>query len=419
MISEEFVLLALQLSTMLLAAFLFARLFELLRQPPVLGEMIAGVVLGPTIFGALLPQQFGWLFPIHSPVDGVRGALLKLGVLFFLFMIGLEIKLSDLRRYGRAALLVGGLGSVIPLGCGVALVYGLPQLWPALEGEPRRFYALFIGAVMAMSASPVIARILMDLKLVQHRIGAIIVSSTVIDDLLAWGLFAVISSAHHGEAANGRGAVLTIGMIVVFFIVVLLLGRYVGQPFLHRTRLHLRWSSGFLALTTVIVLAAGAAGEILGIHAFMGAFVAGLAIAPADEEQEDVFRVISNFALAFFVPIYFVSMGMQADFAQNFDLTLIAVVTTVGCLSKIIPVTFAARLGGLPWNEALAVGCGKNARGAIDIILASMALEQGIIDRRVYVAVVVMALVTSMMAGPLLKRCMRSEASAAAAPVVA
>lgn len=412
MTSEQFVLLALQLSAMLIAAFAFARLFELIRQPPVLGEMLAGVVLGPTLLGALFPGALDWLFPASGPVEIVRSGILKLGVLFFLFIIGLEIKLSDLRRYGRVALLIGLVGSSVPLVCGAGLVYLIPSLWPDLDPDHRRTYALFIGAVLAMSANPVIARILLDLKLLKHKIGTVILSSTVVDDLLAWGLFALLLSEHqarHG-AHEGRNPALIVLLIGVFFITLLLLGKYVAQPFLHRTKMHTRWPAGFLAITTIIVLLTGAGGEILGIHAFLGAFVAGLAIAPADEEQEDVFRVINDFALAFFVPIYFVSMGLRANFAAEFDLPLVALLTIVGCVSKIASVSGAARMGGLPWHESLAVGCGMNARGAIGIILTSMGLEYGIIDQRVYVALVTMSLVTSFMAGPLVKMCMAARA---------
>ena len=193
MTSQDFVKLALQLTTMLGFAVLFGELMRRVRQPAVVGEMFGGIVLGPTVFGWLAPSVYEWLFLSSANVTTVRDAATKLGMLFFLFYAGLEVNLSDLKTLGRKAVLIGLIGTVLPIAAGVGLVYALPRtFWgPAVQAHFFSF-ALFVGMNLANSANPVIARILMDLGLLTRSIGALIMSATIVDDLVNWTLFAMI-----------------------------------------------------------------------------------------------------------------------------------------------------------------------------------------------------------------------------------
>jgi Kef-type K+ transport system membrane component KefB len=407
MSSPDFVTLALQLAAMLACALLFGQLLRRLRQPAVVGEMAGGIVLGPTIFGLAAPSLYAWLFDASAGVALARDASIKLGMLFFLFYAGLEVDLSDLQRLGKRAVLIGLIGTLLPIGAGVALVYGLPRaFWGPVAQEHFLAFALFIGMNLANSANPVIARILMDLELLAGPIGALIMTATIVDDLVNWTLFAIILSdlAPVGASA-GQPLLAAILLVVVFFAAVLGLGRWLGPRLLHWARLHTSWPSGFIAFSILVVLIAGGAAEALGIHAFLGAFLAGVALGGAHPEQRQAHEIIGHFVMSFFAPIYFVSMGMTTNFIAHFDVVLVATVLVAACASKVGAVLLGAKAAGMPIDrEAWAVGFGLNARGATGIILAGVGLTNRVIDERIFVAIVVTAMVTSLMAGPLMNR---------------
>jgi Kef-type K+ transport system membrane component KefB len=196
-------------------------------------------------------------------------------------------------------------------------------------------------------------------------------------------------------------------LALALFLVILLAGRLVFAPLLEASRRRLAWPTGFLSVVTVLVLLSGAASDALGLHAFLGPFLVGLALAPSLEQKHEAYAVIHHFALSFFVPVYFVSIALGVDFAARFDLTLVVVVLLVASISKLLSVFAAARASGVESRTAWAIAAGMNARGATGIILASVGLDHGVIDERVYVALVVMALVTSLVAGPAMKRLVR------------
>ena len=417
MSAQDFVKLALQMATMLAFALVFGEIMRRLRQPAVVGEMFGGIVLGPTIFGWLAPALYEWLFLSSSNVTVVREASTKLGMLFFLFYAGLEVNLSDLKALGKRAVFIGIIGTVIPIAAGVALVYAVPRdFWgPAVQTHFLAF-ALFIGMNLANSANPVIARILMDLGLLNGPIGAVIMSATIVDDLVNWTLFAIILSDIAPSSPIATGSMTTsLVLIGLLFAVVLGGGRWLGSRALARLQPHLAWPTGFVALTAVLVLLASSASEALGVHAFLGAFLLGTALGHARDEQKEAHDVIGSFVMSF-APIYFISMGMTTNFITNFDLVLVLLMLVVACVSKVGSVLLGAKAAGMPIDrEAWAIGFGLNARGATGIILAGVGLTNGVIDGRIFVAIVVMALITSLMAGPTMSRLLERHRAVAVA----
>ncbi|HWA97728.1 MAG TPA: cation:proton antiporter, partial [Pirellulales bacterium] len=202
MTSRDFLVLGVQLVVMLVTALALGRVARRFGQPTVLGEMFGGIVLGPTLLGALVPEWHALLFPAGTAAAAVRASIVKFGMLLFLFIVGLEIDLRQLRRNGLAALSIGAIGSLLPLAAGVGAVYLAPDLWHAPADEHRLSYALFVGACMANSANPVLGRILLDLGLLSERIGAVLMSATVIDDLIAWLVLPIVFA----DFATGGGA---------------------------------------------------------------------------------------------------------------------------------------------------------------------------------------------------------------------
>ena len=401
--SHDFALFALQITVMLTCAVVFGQMARRLGQPAVLGEMIGGIILGPTLFGALMPGLYQEFFLSSSSVTVVRDASIKMGMLFFMFISGLEIRLSNLRRL-RQSLTIGLIGTVLPIGFGIGLVYLAPHhLW----GSQAHFFAfaLFLGMNFANSANPVIARILMDLGLLKDEIGALIMTATIVDDLVNWSLFAIILGQIAPSGQTTTNLPLNVGLVIVFVMAVLVVGHWLGDRLLRWIRGRVAWPEGFIAATALAILLAAAVSEWLGLHAFLGAFLVGAALGDNGEEKNEAREVITHFVLSFFAPIYFVSMGLNANFVTNFDGVLVLVIVTAACVSKLGAVLLAVRLAGMPLDRrAWAIGFGLNARGATGIILASVGLEQGLIAERMFVAVVVMALFTSLLSGPAIKR---------------
>ncbi len=408
---HDLIVLFLQICAMLGVALVFGQGIRRLRFPSVLGELGGGIVLGPTIFGALAPTAYAWLFLTGDLVASGREAVIKIGMLFFLCAGGLEVNLSQLRRRGLSVTLTSLLGVVVPFGLGFGSVVLLPRLWAPQATDKGLIFAAFIGTALSISALPVIARILMDLDLIDKEIGVVIMTAATINDLVGWSLFAAILSAI-APASQGRSLWATLGLVVGFSVLVLMLGRWIGRPFLRWLRASVAWPSGFIGITAMLILAAAAFAETVGIHATFGAFLVGVALGQSVEEEENnAHDIIHQFAVSFFAPLYFVSIGLSADFAANFDLPFVLLLLLISCIGKICGAGLGARLGGMPAKEALAVGFGMNARGAMEMILASIALEYRLIDERVFVALIVMALVTSMLSAPVLQRLMKQPPS--------
>jgi Kef-type K+ transport system membrane component KefB len=367
--------------------------------------MIGGIVLGPTILGWIAPSLYQWLFLSSADVTVVREAATKLGMLFFLFYAGLEVSLSTLRSLGRRALAIGLIGTLVPIGVGVGLVYALPRtFWGTAVSEHFFAFALFMGMNLANSANPVIARILMDLGLLRGSIGTLIMSATLVDDLVNWTLFAVIFNdiTPGGTTASGSLSV-DIVVVVLLFVAVLGVVRWLGPALLDRIRPHVAWPNGLIAVSAVLVLVVSSVSEAAGIHAFLGAFLVGIALADAKATQDEAHEAIGRFVLSF-APIYFVSMGMSANFIEHFDPVLAGLVLAVACVSKVGAVVLGAWAGGMSiGRETWAVAFGLNARGATGIILAGVGLANGVVDARIFVAIATMAVVTSLMAGPAMR----------------
>lgn len=193
------------------------------------------------------------------------------------------------------------------------------------------------------------------------------------------------------------------GLFIITVVGIVAVGHWIALPLLKSLRERLPYPSGFMSVVSILVLVAAAIAEVAGIHAFLGPFLLGIALAPTAEERKEAYGAISQFVMGFFGPIYFVSMGLSCNFLTNYNSVLVFSVLLTACVSKILSSTFAAKLSGLDGSTSLAIGCGMNARGAIGVILAQIGYENKVINEPVYVSLVVMALVTSMMAGPMMQ----------------
>lgn len=415
--TDHFFLVCFQLAVLLCLALAAGRLMQWLRQPAVVGEMAVGLLVGPTVFGALWPQAQHWLFASSESAATVRDQAVELGMLFFLFRSGLEVNFSEARRLGWKVLSVGLTGTLVPLAIGIGLTYALPRaLWGGPETERSFSFALFIGMSLANSANPVIARILMDLGLLKTDLGRLIMASTVVDDLVNWLLFATIAAnlAPDAETANTSGLAGWMVSVALLFLAVFGLGRLIGTRLLRWGRTVLTVPHAYVGIVAVLVLIAGGVTARLGVHAFFGAFLIGVALGSEEEERQDAQQIIKLFVLGFFAPVYFATMALEVDFVRHFSLALALIISVVAFAAKLLGVALGARFAGMPLKrETWALGFGLNARGATGIILAKVGFDQGIIHERAFVALVLMCLATSMASGPAMQAVLhRKHASA-------
>jgi len=397
---KDVINLLLQLASMLLVARVFAEIAQKFNQPAVVGEILAGIILGPTILGLVGPGVFEFLFQSNPPANLALDGIVQVAVILLLFVAGLEVELHLVWSQGKSALAISLLGLVFPFVLGFIFPYFFPEFFGQGEGN-RLLFSLFMGTAMSITALPVVVRILMDMNLFKTKMGMVIVAGAMVNDIIGWLIFSVILS-FMGQSAN-LSLFNTIGITLLFTAFMLTLGKGLLNRVLPWINKKLAWPGGLLSLSMAFCFMAAAFTEWLGIHAIFGAFIFGVALGDSDHLSEKAKEIIHQFINNIFAPLFFVSIGLKIDFAANFDILLILVILAISFAGKIIGSGLGAYRSGYELKDALAVGFGMNARGAMEIILGIIALENNLIDEKLFVALVVMALITSMTSGPLMK----------------
>jgi len=296
------------------------------------------------------------------------------------------------------------MGIVIPFIMGFGMIFLFPEMWREHFQGRLLFFAIFMGTALSISALPVIARTLIDLDLMKTDMGMIITGAATIDDLVGWSLFAFILSNFAPESIMDIPPYMTFVMVFLLFAFMLTIGRSLAQKAQRWLKLYLPWPGSFLGITTVLILLAAACAEAIGIHAVFGAFLVGLAFSQGLEKRDDAHEMIHQFVMYFFAPLYFVSIGLRANFVASFDLILVLAVLIIACIGKIFGVTLGLMISKLPFKQSAVIGIAMNARGAMEMILATVAKDAGLIDDHVFVALIIMALLTSVLTGPAVSR---------------
>jgi Kef-type K+ transport system membrane component KefB len=389
----------LALAAIIVTARLLGSLFAKLNQPPVIGEVIAGILLGPSLLGRLAPSVSGYLLP--TSVAPFLSMLAQVGVILYMFLVGLELDTNLLRKRTHATVAVSHASIVLPfvLGCALALL-----LYPRLSSSdvPFTYFALFCGVAMSVTAFPVLARILTDRRIQTSRLGVTALACAAVDDVTAWCLLAFVVSVVKARAAGG---LFTAGMTLGYLALVILLVR----PFLLRViQKHER--SGVVSrnvLTVVLVglLLSSLATEYIGIHAVFGAFVLG-AIIPAESKiAKELLHRLEDFVVVLFLPAFFAYTGMRTQVglvsgAGEWLLCLLIIVTA--CVGKFGGSFAAARLSGIGWRDSAALGVLMNTRGLMELIVLNIGLDLKVISPTLFAMLVMMAIVTTMATTPIL-----------------
>lgn len=399
---NELMILLASIGAVLILARIFAELGKKIKMPIVMGEILLGIILGPTVFGSISPDTFSYFFPKVGAAKVAMDGITNLAVIMLLFVAGMEVQLQIILKQGKTAVYTSFTSMVIPFILGFGAVWFFPDFFHYTP-DRKLVYALFFGIAMAVSALPVITRILMDLNLFKTKVGMVIIAAAIFDDLTGWLIFSFVLSlmGQEGEITN---IWFTIGMILGFGLFMLIVGRWIINHVLPWIQKNLSWPGGVLSISLGFCFLGAAFTEYIGLHAILGAFIVGIALGDSVHLQEREREIIHQFVTNVFAPLFFVSIGLKVNFITNFDWQLVTLVLFLAMICKVFGASLGAYLGGLTKRESLAVGFGLNARGAMEIILGTLALEAGLIDSRMFVALVVMALLTSMISGPLMKR---------------
>lgn len=390
----------LSLGILLLAARVLGELARLVRQPAIMGELLAGVLLGPTVLGNFAPGLTENLFPAEGPGAYAFSGLTSIAIALFLLVAGMEVDLSLVWRQGRSALSVSFFSLLVPGAMGFAAGWYLPEYLGRTGGdESRLVFALFMGVALAITALPVIAKILMDLNLYRSDLGVIIISAAVLNDLLGWTVFAIALAMMQGtgEAASAGGG--TLVATLAFVALMLTVVRWAAHKLVPWLQAHTSWPGGVLGVSLAGALLFAAIAEYIGIHAIFGTFLFGVALGDSEHLRERTRATIDQFVSFIFAPLFFASVGLSVNFAKSFDLGLVLVVLGIATVGMLTGGVIGARVGGLSKRESWAVGFGMNARGTMEIILGLIAMQAGLITERLFVALVIVALATSMTSG--------------------
>lgn len=397
--THELTALFLALGLLLGAARLLGELARRWNQPAVLGEIFAGLLLGPTLLGRIAPDTFAILFPRVGVQATVFDTLMTFAITLFLLVAGLEVNLSAIWRQGRAVLVIGVAGILCPFALGFGAARYFPMAMGMEAGADPLIFSLFIATALSISALPVIAKTLMDLNLYRSDLGMTVIAAAVLNDLAGWIIFALILGMM-GTSAAAFTVGQTAGLTLLFAVAMLSVGRWSADRILLWITAHSDSPGGVIGFVLSLTFLAAAVSEFIGVHLIFGAFLAGVALGDSRHLRARIKSVIEQFVSFIFAPLFFASIGLKVDFIGNFDPLLVALVLVIACLGKILGCGLGGRIAGFPGRESWALGFAMNARGAMEIILGLLALQFGLISERLFVALVAMALATSLMSGP-------------------
>jgi len=394
----ELKLLLLQMVVVLAAARLMATVFKWIRQPAVLGEMAAGILLGPSLLGRISPAAMSTLFPATglTPLN----ALSQVGLVLFMFLIGLEVQPSLLRSAAKSAFFASQASVAAPFLLGGALAWAVyPQLG---GGVPQLPFVLFLGAAMSITAFPVLARILADRGLMQTRMGIVAITCAAFDDVTAWCLLAIVTVIARPES-NGSPLLCRFAGLIGYSLTMLFLVRPVLRRLLPASG---KPGRGQFSVVMILLLLSAWATEELAVHALFGAFLAGLVMPKGGTVEEDLRERIESVTLTLLLPLFFAYTGLRTSVGllnstRLWMLCGLIVMVAVG--SKLLVSALVVHAGGLSWRESLGIGILVNTRGLVEMVILNVGLDLHILSPTLFSMMVIMALATTLMTQPMLE----------------
>jgi Kef-type K+ transport system membrane component KefB len=398
--------LLLALLVVIVAARAAGFVFKLLHQPPVIGEVIAGIALGPSLFGRLAPEAASFLLP--ASVAPQLSLVAQLGVVLFMFLVGLELDTSQLGRRTHQTVAVSHASIVVPFVLGTILALWLyPRLSP--PHVPFTLFASFLGVSLSVTAFPVLARILTDQKLQRTPLGIVALTCAAVDDVTAWCLLAVIVSMSNARASGAAGVV---ALTLAYLGIMLTLVRPLASRFVRRWDLETTLPKSATAAVLIALLASALATEAIGVHAVFGAFLLGAVIPHDSLVARELTGRLEDLVLVLFLPAFFAVTGLRTEIFLLADAShwvVCLVVIAVASAGKFGGSFVAARLTGLTSRDAASLGILMNTRGLMELVVLNIGLDLGLVSPALFAILVLMAVVTTLATTPILELLRRTE----------
>lgn len=407
-----------QLLVLLSFAHAFGWLMRKVGLPSVIGQLLAGLVLGPSVFGEVWPSGFEWFLPVeHGDVQSAALlAVAWVGIALLLVVTGFETDLGLIQKLGRPAALVTAGSLLVPLGAGLAVGYLLPDTFLGETAE-RTTFALFVALALSVSSLAVVAKILSEMGLMRRDFGQITIAAGMANDVVGWMLLGVFtglaSSGEGGEGGSASDVVVTVVGMALFVGLALTVGQRVVDFALRRVRHGGSNVSGALTVVVLVMLAFGVVTQWLGVEAVLGAFVAGIILHRSRFQQEEVLHQVEGLTFAFFAPVFFATAGLRLDLTtlnSGEALFWTTVVIVVGIVFKFAGAYGGGRGAGLSQRASLALGAGLNARGALEIVIGTVALTLGVFNTTSFTVIILVPVVTSVFASVSLRWVVRDYA---------
>jgi Kef-type K+ transport system membrane component KefB len=396
---NDFVHVLLALALVIASARALGAIFRLIKQPPVVGEMIAGILLGPSLLGHIAPSFASYILP--QSIAPLLNVISQFGVILYMFLVGLELDVSALRDRAHSTIAISHASIVTPflLGAGLALL-----LYPHLSNNTVSFtaFSLFLGVSMSVTAFPVLARILTDRRIHKTKMGVLTLACAAVDDVTAWCLLAFVVSVTQSRAG---GAVHTLLMAIVYIAAML----FIVRPLVVRLTIWIdgkgRVTQGALAFVLLGILFSSLATESIGIHSIFGAFVLGAIIPHGSSLARELAGKLEDFVIVFLLPAFFAFTGLRTQIglvSGTHEWMFCLLIILVASAGKFGGSAFAARLSGLTWRDASALGVLMNTRGLMELIVLNIGLELHVISSTLFAMLVIMALTTTLATSPIL-----------------
>jgi Kef-type K+ transport system membrane component KefB/nucleotide-binding universal stress UspA family protein len=392
-------LLLVQLALLVAAARVGAEVSKRLGLPAVVGELGAGILLGPSGFGHWFPNGFAAIFPPTNESFHLLEGFSAFGMTMLLLLTGLETDVRLLRNLGRAALIASLMGMVLPFGLGFGLGYITPSRYLA-DPNSRILFSLFIATAMSISAMPVIAKILVDLDLTKRNIGLVILSAGVVDDTVGWLVLSLIAGAATHGAVNVRDLGVTVLLLLGFIVAMVFVAYPILRALIRVTGERFRMPDSDLVAIIVVTFLAAAFTEWIGVHPVFGAFVAGVVIHQVPRLRRETVARLESVTYGVFAPIFLGIVGVKVNIwsLAGGGGSMLGLVVLVACVGKLVGCSLGAYWGGLRFWEAMSIAIAMNARGAMEIVVATIGLSLGILSPPMFAIVVMVAIVTSFLA---------------------
>ncbi len=398
-----------QLGLLLLVGRLMGEAAQRIGQPAVMGQLVGGLLLGPSVLGLIWPAAQHALFPGVPEQKSMIGAVSELGILMLLLLTGMETDLQLVKRVGRAAFTVAAAGVAVPFACGFALGEFLPaDLLP--KPDARLVTSIFLGTALSISSVKIVAMVVRDMNFMRRDLGQIIVASAILEDTIGWVIIAIA----FGLASAGTIDLWTVGRAIVGTGLFMVLSFTVGRRIVFNL---IRWTndyfeSEFAVVTVILLIMAGMAliTDWIGVKDVLGAFVAGILVGKSPILTRHIDEQLRGLITALFMPVFFGVAGLSADLTvlQNPQLALLTVgLILIASIGKFSGAFVGGTIGGLSRAESLALGCGMNARGSTEVIVASIGLSMSVLSQNLFTLIVTMAILTTLAMPPMLRRALR------------